>query len=190
MEGYISIADYAKRRNVSLQSVYKRLNTTLKPYVKEIDGKKWLEERVFDLDASTVEQPKQPENINVDTTVEQPAKEPDQGISRDLLRLLEEQLKAKDAEIERLHRDIEIAREAASVAEQHNREQSKQLALLLAQSQELQRNNQLLLAERSEKKDPPPEQYESVGEEDPVPARTIEPQPKKKSFFASLFGWD
>ena len=186
MDGLISIAEYAKQRNVSQQSVYKRLNTTLKPYVREIDGKKWLDPSVFELDGSTIEQHKVVKSTNVDKPVEQP----ESGITKDLVRLLEDQLKAKDAEIERLHRDIEIAREAASVAEQHNREQSKQLALLLAQSQELQRNNQLLLAERSEKKDPPPEQYESVGEEDPAPARTIEPQPKKKGFFASLFGWD
>ena len=47
MEELISVAAYAKQHGTSVQSVYKRLNTTLKPYVKEIDGKKWLEEKGF-----------------------------------------------------------------------------------------------------------------------------------------------
>ena len=188
MEELISVAAYAKQHGTSVQSVYKRLNTTLKPYVKEIDGKKWLEEKVFDLDASTVEQPKQPENINVDTTVEQPVKEPDQGISRDLLRLLEEQLKAKDAEIERLHRDIEIAREAASVAEQHNRDQAKQLTLLLEQSQELQRNNQLLLAAQATKNNMQSEVGEDPDLQEIKDKSDPPPVPDKKGFWARLFG--
>ncbi|MFV0391149.1 MAG: hypothetical protein ACK5KP_04580 [Paludibacteraceae bacterium] len=39
---YISVSEFAKRANVSKQSVYKRLNNKLTKYVKLIDGKKML----------------------------------------------------------------------------------------------------------------------------------------------------
>ena len=40
--GYITIAEYAQRRGVSVAAVYKRLDGTLKKYYKEIDGQKFL----------------------------------------------------------------------------------------------------------------------------------------------------
>lgn len=39
---YITIAEYATRRGVSVSSVYKRLGGTLKQYYKVIDGKKYI----------------------------------------------------------------------------------------------------------------------------------------------------
>ena len=41
-KGFISVSDYAKLRGVSVAAVYKRLGGSLKPYDKEIDGKKFL----------------------------------------------------------------------------------------------------------------------------------------------------
>ena len=41
-KGFISVSDYAKLRGVSVAAVYKRLGGSLKPYYKEIDGKKFL----------------------------------------------------------------------------------------------------------------------------------------------------
>ena len=39
---YISIAEYARRRGVSVSAVYKRLGGTLAKYIKIIDGKKCI----------------------------------------------------------------------------------------------------------------------------------------------------
>ena len=39
---YITIAEYATRRGVSVSAVYKRLGGTLAKYVKIIDGKRYL----------------------------------------------------------------------------------------------------------------------------------------------------
>ena len=39
---FITIAEYATRRGVSVSAVYKRLGGTLKKYYKVIDGKKYI----------------------------------------------------------------------------------------------------------------------------------------------------
>jgi hypothetical protein len=39
---YITVAEYATRRGVSVSAVYKRLGGTLAKYVKIIDGKRYL----------------------------------------------------------------------------------------------------------------------------------------------------
>ena len=184
MEELISVAAYAKQHGTSVQSVYKRLKTTLKPYVVEVDGKKMLKSCVLDLEDSTVDKPEGLIKDNGSTTVKQP--EPD--ITRDLLRLLEEQLKAKDAEIERLHGEVESARAAAAAAEQHNRDQAKQLTLLLEQSQELQRNNQLLLAAQATKNSKQSEVGEDPDLQEIKDKSDPPPVPDKKGFWARLFG--
>ena len=46
-KGFISVSDYAKLRGVSVAAVYKRLGGSLKPYYKEIDGKKFLSAQVL-----------------------------------------------------------------------------------------------------------------------------------------------
>jgi len=184
MEDLISVAAYAKLHGKSVQSVYKRLKTTLKPYVVEVDGKKMLKSSVLELEDSTVDKPEGLISDNGSTTVQQP----EQGITKDLLRLLEEQLKVKDTEIERLHGEIENARAAAATAEQHNRELSKQLAILLEQSQELQRNNQLLLAAQTTKSNPQPEAGEDPDLQEVKDKADPPPVPEKKGFWARLFG--
>lgn len=44
---YITVAEYAKIRGVSVSSVYKRLGGTLKQYYKVIDGKKCLSAKIL-----------------------------------------------------------------------------------------------------------------------------------------------
>ena len=39
---YITIAEYAKIKKISVQAVYKKCDTSLKEYVKVIDGKKMI----------------------------------------------------------------------------------------------------------------------------------------------------
>lgn len=46
-EEYIPIAEYARRVGVSRQAIYKRLDKDLKPYVREVDGKKVLVSSIF-----------------------------------------------------------------------------------------------------------------------------------------------
>lgn len=61
MKEYISIKEFATAAGVSQQAIYKQLNNKLKPYLKEIDGKKMLNISALELfkkkeDTTTVEQ--------------------------------------------------------------------------------------------------------------------------------------
>ena len=49
-DDFISISDYAKLRHVSPAAVYKRLDGTLKPYVKIIGNKKYISRKALELD--------------------------------------------------------------------------------------------------------------------------------------------
>ena len=49
-EKVISISEYAQARGCSVAAVYKRLDGTLKPYVKIINGKKFLTSDVLELE--------------------------------------------------------------------------------------------------------------------------------------------
>ena len=60
-EKYISIKEYADLRGCSTSAVYKRLSTTLQPYVIMVDGKKMLKSEVLEVEdfnpSSTPPQP-------------------------------------------------------------------------------------------------------------------------------------
>ena len=104
---YLTIKEYAEIRGVSVSAVYKRLSTSLQPYVKTIEGKKVLKYQVlFDeglKDYST------PSSQTSSTS------------------FLEEQLREKDKQIERLQEEL------------------RRLAELLEQANKLQENNQVLI---------------------------------------------
>ncbi len=44
---FLTVREYAQLKNVTVQSVYKRLKTGLKDYVVEMDGKKYLKKSVL-----------------------------------------------------------------------------------------------------------------------------------------------
>ena len=45
---FYTIKEFANKRNVSPQAIYKQLSTSLKPYVVEIDGQKYIKSKYFD----------------------------------------------------------------------------------------------------------------------------------------------
>lgn len=198
-EDFISISDYAKLRNVSPAAVYKRLDGTLKPYVKIIGNKKYISRKALEIDGyKPVENGYQQGLKEVETEAAQD-KEPAEAAAQadtallKALEALQNQLSEKDKQIERLQNEAVELRQAAAEKDKFIQEQSNRLSLLLEQSQELQRNNQILLGAaqgvkaRSQEKEETQEPAQAA-EAPEVNADTPGEQKKKKSFFNWLFG--
>ena len=137
---------------MSVAAVYKRLDKTLKPYVKEIDGKKYLAAEILEIEGiQPVETGIKP-GLNTQYKPGE-AQEVSQGKSQDttppafleLLEALQGQLSEKDKQIARLQDEAAELRQASADKDKFIQEQAGRLAYLLEQSQELQRNNQVLL---------------------------------------------
>lgn len=152
---YLSISDYAKARGVSVAAVYKRLDGTLKKYVKEIDGQKFLSVEV--LAAEGIKPVEYPLNTGLNTQEAQGTPEAEEaqhapgspgttppGIL-EALEALTRQLSEKDKQISRLQEEAAELRQEAAAKDKFIQEQASRLTLLLEQSQELQRNNQVLI---------------------------------------------
>lgn len=158
-EKVISISEYAQARGCSVAAVYKRLDGTLKPFVKVINNKKYLTSDVLDLEGiQPVEKglkdglkgfnpglkaQEHPGNQEADAR-EQTPPVPVVGVL-EALEALERQLAEKDRQISRLQEEAAEMRQAAAAKDKFIQEQASRLAVLLEQSQELQRNNQILL---------------------------------------------
>jgi len=89
---YLSVKDFAKEVNISVQAVYQRLNKDLKNYFKIIDGKKMINVVAIDLftikdDVKEVEQ-----DFNDSLT----------SALKDSLKVMEKQLEEKDKQIAKL----------------------------------------------------------------------------------------
>lgn len=180
----ITIAEYARIRGCSTAAVYKRLDTTLKPYKKTVNKKTYLSRQLLiDEGLITVDNHggEKPGKIQpVEQTVDNGLKPPDEAESPALLEVvkaLERQLDAREKEIDRLHQENSELKSQLNEAAKHNQENTEKLMELLAQAQELNRNNQLLLAQARQ-----PEQLEEKTVEE-IP----EQQPKKKGWFARWF---
>lgn len=61
----LTVLEYAEIKNVSVQSVYKRLKTGLKEYCVEIDGKKYIKRSALERNAEPPE-PNQPKTYSED----------------------------------------------------------------------------------------------------------------------------
>lgn len=109
---FISISEYAEIKGISKQAVYKQLNTKLKKYSIEVDGKKYLSIEALE--------------ENEFNSVEQNESTFNQRFNSDFQLILEEQLAKKDEQIESLMRQIE-----------NLQEQNKTLSDLLRNSQVL-----------------------------------------------------
>ena len=101
---YLTIKEAAKAAGVSVQSIYQRLETSLKDYVKVVKGKKYLDKKVL----SDVY------NINVEENVKDIKQDNKQGFKgdnsddtvkllQDTLNTLRQQLEQKDKQIDELH---------------------------------------------------------------------------------------
>lgn len=95
-EQYLSVKEFAKRANVTVQAVYQRLDTTLKPFVKVIKGQKMLNIKALE----------ELYGVDVEQDIQQDFKENQQdikGTEQQLIDMLKEQLAQKDKEIDRLY---------------------------------------------------------------------------------------
>ncbi len=178
----ITVAEYAKIRGCSTAAVYKRLETTLKPYSKTVNKKIYLSRQILiDEGLSTVENQAGenstgPQRLNPTVSnLQKPFGNDEESIASQAIKVLEGQLIAKDQEIARLHKEIEDLKEQLNDAMKHNQEHTDKLTELLAQSNELNRNNQILLAQAQDPKQP-----------EQLPEQIQEPE-KKKSWFRTWF---
>ena len=103
-ESKAAVDEAAKAAGVSVQSIYQRLETSLKDYVKVVKGKKYLDKKVL----SDVY------NINVEEYVKDIKQDNKQGFKgdnsdetvkllQDTLNTLRQQLEQKDKQIDELH---------------------------------------------------------------------------------------
>ncbi len=106
---YITIKEYADIRGVSVSSVYKRLNTTLKEYLVEVENHKALK-----IDVLTDEGLK-------------PLKKVEEVKDTSSSTILEKQLEAKDKQIEALTEQIKTLQESNQKKDDFIQEQSKKL---------------------------------------------------------------
>lgn len=185
----ITIAEYAKIRGCSTAAVYKRLETTLKTYIKTVDKKTYLSRQVLiDEGLITVDNQENGSGESlegVELTVDngyKPKKQEESPALLEVVRVLEKQLEAKEREIERLHQDNEELKKQLNEAVRHNQEHTDKLTELLAQSQELNRNNQVLLAQAQQ----PPKQIEETVQEEPPPQE--QPQQKRSWLYRFFMG--
>lgn len=190
---FISISEYAKLRGVSVAAVYKRLDGTLKPYTKTINGKKCISKRAFELDGiQQVIEGFQPGLNTVETRQvqdkEEEAAAPADAALLKALEALQNQLSEKDKQIERLQEETADLRRSAAEKDKFIQEQSNRLSLLLEQSQELQRNNQILLGAAQGVKPVPAEHQEAQAEEEAAAPEAPGEKKEKKGFFKWLFG--
>lgn len=208
--GYITIAEYAQRRGVSVAAVYKRLDGTLKKYYKEIDGQKFLSVDVLAAEGITpVEKGYKP---GLNTQEAQDAGKPGENTEAPAsqeqtppavlvaLEVLQKQLAEKDQQISRLQEEAAEMRKEAAAKDQFIRDQSSRLSLLLEQSQELQRNNQILLGlaqgkgEAPDAQEVPAEvQEDATPEEQPAtqgeaPAENEAGTERRRGFWGRWFG--
>jgi AcrR family transcriptional regulator len=96
-EGYISISEFAKRAGVSRQAVYKRLSTDLTTEFKMIDNQKMI--KITALQYFNVNQ----QDNQADNSLQH---ENEDKISRELVNMLRDELKAKDKQIENLEKQL------------------------------------------------------------------------------------
>ena len=122
----LTVQEFAELARVSVQSVYKRLNNSLNPYVEQVDGRKMLKKSaLFEVYGIKVEQPIQP-NI-------QP--ELNENNSQSEVIFLRKQ-------VEELQKELERER-------QHNREKDQQLLETLSKLAESQ--TALIVGQTAEK---------------------------------------
>lgn len=150
----LTIKAFAEASGRSQQTIYKQIETRLAPYVRKIEGKKYIERRalkeVFEIE---VEQSVQPENNNSFNSENNP--------EHPLYAILREELAAKNRQIEQLQ---------AQLAEQ------TQINKELAQSINADRKNELAgtLKELLPEGEEPENQDEVVVDAEPVNDAAVE----------------
>lgn len=152
---YLTVAEYADIVGISKQAVYKQLNNKLKPYLKEVDGKKLIDTEALNLASQPdLNEVKQPFNQH-STTLNQPNQP-----------FFEKQLEEKDKQIASLLKQIDALHE-----------QNGRLTELLNNSQILLAAEKKLLIGKSEEPQPIEQEPEQPKDEE------AKPKKKRKSLF-------
>lgn len=138
---YLTIAEAAEIAGVTPQAIYKRLKTTLKPYLLTVEGKKVLEKEAIELLLKKeVDEPLNPTStlfnngLNSDKT---------SGLFEETLKTLQDQLKIKDEQLKA--KDFQL----------------QELNDRLKEANELNKHNQMLLMQTM-KQIPAPTEEETV----------------------------
>lgn len=208
-EVFLSVSEFAKKANISRQSIYKSCNSNyskLSPYIKNTPEGKKISSKALILYSQAENGPCQPgvkpmttqnqlpvnpesttckaevnqETVNVDTPLSTSTDNQAQAAVLATLEVLTAQLQEKDKQIERLQLETQALREAGAEKDKLIREQMK----LLSQAQELVRNNQILLAQGATAA----AASEAAEDTPPVEQANIAQKKGKKSFFKWLFG--
>lgn len=138
---YLTISEFAERAAVSRQTVYNNLDKKLSKFTVEIDNKKLIE--IKGLEVFGVKK-----DVKVDTGVD---KEIDNNFTsennsfKEVIKVLTEQLREKDKQIERLQEELRRSAVSADEKDKYIQEQGRRLAELLEQANKLQENNQVLI---------------------------------------------
>ncbi len=175
---YLTIKEFADLKGVSVSSVYKRLKTTLQPYVEEVEKKKVLNIKVLEYEGL---KPLNEEVEEVSTSTPQPSSTPSSTL------FLERQIEEKDKQIEFLNNQIKELQESNKKKDDYIQEQGRKMTELLEQSNILLKNNQILLSDKaSDIKEK--EVVEDIRSSAIVDKEETEEQPEKKSWFKRIFG--
>lgn len=101
---WLTIKEASEMALVSQQAIYKRLNTTLKPYVKQVENKKYLNVKALDeINIIHFNQPKKKKPV--EKTVEKRVELNDKIMKT--IELLEKQLEVKDKQLETKDKQIQ-----------------------------------------------------------------------------------
>ena len=146
MSELLSVAEYAKLKNVSPQAVYKGIRNGRIKTVSKIENNKTVKYIV----------PEEPQSRTEPTAARaaEPTAEPPKATeskaanTADATDIIIQQLQIKDAEITRLHDVISQMQKEISAMQSHTEELTK----LLDQQQQLQGYTQLLLSDNNEPK--------------------------------------
>jgi len=179
MKEYLTIAEAAEAANVTKQAIYKRLDSTLQPFVQVIEGKRYIHKSALKLISTpTVKVELTSKKNNVEVT---PTSDVLAAMNRTIhlleshVKTLEVQLNTKDKQIDDLNNRLEQALTSTS---------NGQYLLLQA-------NKDLLQAAKEEKNFVDSEAREEPDHkpEDIQPGAEPEPkQEKRKGFFGRFFG--
>ena len=186
---YLTIKEYAEIKGVSVQSVYKRLNGTLKPFLSTVEGRKVLSRKAlgetfkpfkplnsFNVESEGLNESKNDSSPCTDNNG--PSASTHTEIERinkrneELIDDLRAQIKEKDAQIKEMNEKV------ISLFETNQR--------LMENNQKLQLNYQMLLGDGNNiDNEEVDTQSARVVEE---PENAPEEPPKKKGLFSRLFG--
>lgn len=128
---YLTVKEFAEKAGVSVQSVYQRLNKSLKPYFKVIKGVKYIENKalteVYGLKVEQGFKGDFKENIKGFKQDFKGSEERKNNTSEQVIDLLREELKKKDEQIAKLMQLVDQEQKLRAVEQQKYLEVKEEL---------------------------------------------------------------